>query len=102
MVLCKIEVNEIMVDPTKNRTEEETMHTYQSLIDLLHTKCIFPKKQVLENEASSKYKGAMKKSGMEYELLSPHMHCKNLAERDIQKIKDTFVGILCGLPSSFP
>ena len=91
-----------MVEPTKNKTEGEMMHTYQRLIEKFQTKPIFPKKHVLDNIASAKYKEAIKKNGMEYELVPPHTHLWKLAERVIQTSEYTFVGILSGLPSSFP
>ena len=31
---------------------------------------------------------------MKYELVPPHIHIRNVAERAIQTFKDTFVGIL--------
>ena len=55
MSLCEIYGNLIMVEPMKIRTEGEIMRIYERLIDWLHTKGIFPKKQTLGNEASSKY-----------------------------------------------
>ena len=60
MVMCEIYGNEIMVDPTKNRMEGETMRTYQMIIDRLHSKGILPKKDVLYSKASEKYKETTK------------------------------------------
>ena len=39
---------------------------------------------------------------MEYELVPSLMNLQNLDERVIQTFKDTFVGILSGLPASLP
>ena len=38
------------------------MPTHWNIINHLHTKCIFPKKQFLDNEASAKYKEAIQKT----------------------------------------
>ena len=43
-----------------NITEVEIMRTYQKLINRLHTKGIFPKKQFLDKKASAKYKEVIK------------------------------------------
>ena len=54
------------------------IHPYQRVIDRFHTKDIFSKKHVLDNEDSSKYKEVIKKNGMEYKLVMAHMHLQNL------------------------
>ena len=51
-----------MVDPVKNGTEGENMRSYQRLVDYLHTKCIFIKKNILYNKASVKYIEVIKKT----------------------------------------
>ena len=78
------------------------MLTYQKIIDLMHTKYVFLKEHILDNEASVKYKYAIKKKGVKYELVPPRIYLRNVAERAIQNFKDTFVGILNILPYSFP
>ena len=80
-------------------TEGEMMRTYQRTINRLYTKVISSKKHVLDNEDSAKYKEVIKKSGMEYELVPPHMHIQNFAGRAIQTFKEKFVGILSNLTS---
>ena len=64
-----------------------------------HTKYIFPKKNVLDNEASSKYKEVIKINWMEHEIVTPNMNHRNFSEMAIQKFKNTFVGILRSLPN---
>ena len=78
------------------------MHTYQRIIDCFHTNVIFPNKYFLDKKELAKYKEVIKKNGMEYELVPPHMHRQDLKERKIQTFKYKFVVILRDLSASFP
>ena len=60
-----------------------------------------PKHQILDNEASAKYKAAIIASGMTYQLVPPHDHRRNIAEKAIQFWKDHFVAVLSGASSTF-
>ena len=51
---------------------------------------IKPTRQVLDNEASAAYKLSIKESGMDYQLVPPDDHRRNLAEKAIQTWKDHF------------
>ena len=77
------------------------MCTYQGLVDRFHTKGILPNKQLLDKKSLAKYKGVIKKNRIEYELVTQHMHRRNLAKREIQTFNDIFMGIFSGLPYSF-
>ena len=63
---------------------------------------ITPTHQVLDNEASSAYKEAIRQSGMTYQLVPPDKHRRNIAEKLIQTWKYHFIGVLCGTAASFP
>ena len=61
-----------------------------------------PKHQILDNEASKKYKDAIVLSGMTFQLVPPDKHRRNIAEKAIQFWKDHFVSVLSGAASTFP
>ncbi|KAL7523352.1 hypothetical protein ACHAWF_000485, partial [Thalassiosira exigua] len=63
---------------------------------------IKPKKHILDNEASEEYKQVIKEQGVEYELVPKGQHRRNIAERAIQTYKSHAIGVLSGLPPSFP
>ena len=56
MIMCKIDGNAVLVEPMKNKTEDEMVETYQKMIDRLKTGGISPKNHILDNEISAKYK----------------------------------------------
>ena len=59
--------------------------------------------QVLDNEASEAYEGAITdKWNCTYQLVPPDMHRHNTAERAIQNFKAHFLSILAGVNPNFP
>ena len=102
MVLAKNDSDAILVEGMKNRSAGEMVRAYKVLIERLHACGIFPTKQVLDNEISQSYKDAIESFNIDYELVPPHNHERNKAERAIQTFKNHFVSILCGADKDFP
>ena len=71
-------------------------------ISRMRTAGLNPKHQILDNEASTKYKAAIIASGMTYQLVPTNDHCRNIAEKSIQFWKDHFVAVLSSASSTFP
>ncbi len=101
MVLTESESDAILVEPMKNRTSGEIIRAYQVLINQLRSAGIAPKQQILDNKCSNDFKEAIKTNNMTYQLVPPHDHRRNKAEKAIQTFKDHFVAILCGADTSF-
>jgi len=102
MVLTESDSDVILVEPMKNRTAGEMIRAYQALIDRLHAANIVPKHHILDNECSEEFKATIKGNNMTYQLVPPHDHRRNRAEKAIQIFKDHFVAILCGADKEFP
>ena len=60
-----------------------------------------PKHQILDNEASTKYKASITNSGMTYQLVPPNDHGHNIAEKAIQFWKDHFIAFLGSAARTF-
>ena len=86
----------------QDRSARKMVQAYKALIERLHMWKIFLRKQVLENEISQAYKDAITEHKIEYELVPPHDHRRNIAEKAIQTFKNHFVSILCGTDKDFP
>ena len=56
MVMVEIDSNEILVEPINNRKDEELTQVYISMMLRLQRAWMFPKKHILENEASEALK----------------------------------------------
>ncbi len=102
MVLVELDSNAILVEAMANRTSGEMIRAYQHLIDRLKTANIEPKQHILDNECSNEFKATIKKNKMTYQLVPPHNHRHNIAEKAIQTFKAHFISILCGADKSFP
>jgi hypothetical protein len=68
---------------------------YQTLVSRLKKRGFEPKMHILDNEISAEYKLAVEKNGMKFQLVPPHDHSRNIAEKEIQVFKDHFVSALC-------
>ena len=102
MVLAENDSDAILVEAMKNRSAGEMVRAYLELIRRLKECGIVPTKQVLDNEISDAYKEAIKSVNITYELVPPHNHERNKAEKAIQTFKNHSVATLCGTDKDFP
>jgi hypothetical protein len=101
-VLYDYDSNAILCEPIKNRTKHSILAAFQ----MLHTKLVKagvrPKLQRLDNECSDILKDFMTAEGIDYQLVPPHVHRRNAAERAIRTLKNHFVTTLCSTDPAFP
>ena len=102
MVLIELDSNSILVEPMRDRTSGEMIQAYQVLVDRLKSKGFKPNMHILDNECSAEFKEKILENEMEYQLVPPHDHRRNIAEKAIQVFKDHFVSVLCGTDDKFP
>ena len=102
MVLYEVDSNSILVQEMRNRTSGEMVSAYNTLVARLKLAGFEPKMHLLDNECSQEYKDAITKNGMTYQLVPPHDHRRNVAEKAIQTFKDCFVALLCGTGAKVP
>jgi hypothetical protein len=102
MTLYKNDSNAILVEPMKNRSSGEMLRAYIKLIERLKGVGITPEHHILDNECSNEFKAQIKLFKMTYQLVPPHDHQRNTAEKAIQIFKDHLVAILCGTDTNFP
>ena len=102
MVLTESHSSAILVEPMKNRSSSEMIRAYQALIGHLNAAGIFPNEHILDNECSTGFKSIIKTNKMTYQLVPPHDHRRNWAEKAIQTFNTHFISILCGTDQSFP
>ena len=102
MVLCKTDGNLILVKPMKNRTSGKMCKAYNNLMTRLKQSGITFKKHILDNEASEEFLQTLRKQGIKYQTVPPHMHQQNAAEKAISTFKDHFTSILVGVDKNFP
>ena len=57
---------------------------------------------MLDNEALTQMKEYLHKNNVKFQLVPPHLHHRNTAERAIRTFKNHFVSILYGVHLEFP
>jgi hypothetical protein len=103
VMLCYIyDFNYIKVVPTKSRSASEWVKAYGSIHQELTIKGFKPKLQTLDNEASADLKNFFTAQNIDYQLVPPHCHQRNAAERAIRTFKEHFVAGLSSVEPSFP
>ena len=94
--------NGILVAPLKNRNSATIVTAWKSLFNRLtkhgHTTKMF----VLDNEFSSQLKDTLTKARLNFQLVPPHVHRRNAAERAIKTLKNHFLSVLATADKEYP
>ena len=90
------------VAPTKSRQGFEIRDKIISLLQKFKASGNPPRLHILDNEASHALKSTLLKSNIDYQLVPPHVHRRNAAERAIQTFKALFITTLCIADPNFP
>jgi hypothetical protein len=102
MVCFVYECNYVKFIPMKSRSASEWVKAYDTIHEELTVKGFKPKLQTLDNEASAILKNFFTPNDVEYQLVPPHWHLRNAAERAIRAFKENFVAGLSSLDPIFP
>jgi hypothetical protein len=88
VMVCYIyDCNYFKVIPMKSRSASEWVKAYDSVHQKLTVKGFKPKFQTLDNEASTAVKTFFTVNDIAYQLVPPHCHRRNAAERAIRTFK---------------
>ena len=102
LVLYDYDSNAILTEAIKNRTGPELLRAYTKLHQYLVQRGFQPQVHWLDNEASSAMKAYDTTNSIQYQLVPPHMHRRNAAERAIRTWKNHFTAGICSTNSKFP
>jgi hypothetical protein len=83
MVCYVYDCNYVKFIPMKSRSASEWVKAYNNIHQELMVKGFKPKIQTLDNEASAALKIFFTANNVEYQLVPPHCHRRNAAERAI-------------------
>ena len=92
----------ILVKPLKNRQAAEITRAWFAIYSRLKRNGNAPKLYILDNEVSYKFKAALCKRKVAFQLVPPHMHRCNAAERAICTFKNHFISVLATADPEFP
>jgi hypothetical protein len=103
VMVCYIyDYNYVKVIPTKSRSASERVKTYDTVHQELTVKGFKPNLQTLDKEASAALKTFFTVNDVAYQLVPPHCHRHNAAERAIRTLKEHFVVGLSSVDPAFP
>ena len=77
------------------------MLAYQRAHKLLTFRGLRPKLQKLDNKASQALIHFIQDEGVDFQLVPPHVHRHNAAERAIRTFKTHFIAMLCSTDPTF-
>jgi hypothetical protein len=96
------EPNAILVRPMKNRENESMVVAYKDIYEYLTSKNFKPKLNVTDNECSKAVQSYIASQDVDWQLVEPHNHRVNAAERAIQTFKNHFIAGLATVDQEFP
>jgi hypothetical protein len=101
LVMYHYDTNAILVVPLKTRHGNEILRGYTKLYHHLNERGFRPTTHWLDNDASNALKSFNRTQDIEYQLVPPHVHRRNSAERAIRKWKNNFVAGICSTDPAF-
>ena len=102
MVLYDHDSNVIICEPMKPQSDHKLICAYSALHSNLTKRGIRPTFQMLYNKCPEALESFMRKVGVTFQLVPPHLHRTNAVERAIQYFKDHFVADLSSCDPDFP
>ena len=101
-VLYNYDTNAILFEPLKTRQSNEITNAYDKCYAKLAKNLTAPKLYILDNECSADLKLAIIKKNAKYELVPPHQHRRNAAEKAIRTLKNHLLSGLATCDNQFP
>jgi hypothetical protein len=102
MVVYDYDSNAIMVEPMCSLTGPCILAAFQVLHTRLVAAGLRPQLQRLDNESSVALKRFLRDANVDFQLVPPHVHRRNAAERAIRMFKNHFIAGLCSVDTNFP
>ena len=101
-ILYDYTTNAILVEPIKDTTEKTMIDTFTTMIEKLTKKGFKPVLNIIDNVATKAIKNFLEANKIDMQLVEPHNHRVNAAERAIQTFKNHFIAGLCTTDEKFP
>ncbi len=101
-VLFHHESNAILITPIAGLDHVSIFNAYKKYFKDLTAKGFKPKLNVMDNQATKHIKKFLTKSDCGLQVVEPHNHRVNAAERAIQTFKAAFIAALATIDSDFP
>ena len=101
-VLYHYELNAILVKAIAKVDDHSIYEAYKEIFKTLEAKGYKPKMNVMDNQATKFINKFLTKKECDLQVVEPHNHRVNMAERVIQTFKDAFIAALVTTDCEFP
>ncbi len=101
-VLYHYESNCILATPISGLDDKTIFEEFKKYFDELTAKGFKPKLNIMDNQATKHIKQFLSENKCKLQLVKPHNHRVNAAERAIQTFKDAFIATLATTDVGFP
>ena len=101
-VLYHYELSAILVKAIANVDNHSIYEAYKEVFKMLEAKGYKPKMNMMDNQATKFIKKFLTKEECNLQVVEPHNHHVNMAERVIQTFKDAFIATLATTDREFP
>ncbi len=101
-VLYHYKSNRILADPITGLDDKTIFEAYKKKFEMLTKKGFKPKLNVMDNQATKYIKQYLDENECRLQLVEPHNHRVNAAERAIQTLKNVFIAALATTDHDFP
>ena len=101
-VMYDYTTNAILIEPLRSMESQEFVTAFRKKITYLKKRGFTPQFNVIDNIVSTKVKEFLAEENIEVQIVEPHNHRVNAAERAIQTFKDHFIAGLCTVDKQFP
>ena len=102
LVAYHYDSNTVYAEPLKTRSGLDLTTAYQKLHSLLTNRGLRPHLNILDNECPNVLKNFMREVKEKFQLVPPHIHRRNLAERTIRTFKEHFIAVLSSTHKDLP
>ena len=101
LVAYRYDANNILAKPLKKRTGTCIISGITKIHDKLRKRGLTPKLHIMDDEVSEDLKKYFEDSDIQFQLVPPHMHQRNAAERAVRTFKNHFIAALCKVDPIF-
>ena len=101
-VVYHYDSNAIIAEPLKNRAKTSIIEAWTKINERFKHIGLMPNIYVMDNECSSDLKATLGKEKIAFQLVPPHDHRRNAAERAIQTLKNHLKAGLATVDPNFP
>ena len=95
LVAYHYDANNILTTLLKNRTGPCILGGTTKIYDKLRKQGLTPKIHIMDNEVSEDLQKYFEDSDIQFQLVPPHMHQRNAAERAVRTFKNHFISAIC-------